>query len=328
MFKRLLLGVAVVIAVALLHAQAPAAVTFIRSIDISSPCGMSSDPAGNVWVASGLFTSFCIYQFNSNGQLLTTISSPPSNSPGYFTGSRDVAVDVSGNVWIPDPWPAEGCGGGRIQQFDSSGAYVKTIQTNALNAYFLAADPSGNLWASDFSGYGIEAFNSSGQWLRTVGSQGSGDGQFQSTNGLTFDSLGNLWVADGGNNRVEKFSNDGTYLTQFGGPGTGNGQFDVPSEVAIDPLGNLWVTDFGNNRVQEFSSSGTYITQFGTNGTGNGEFSGPTGLAFDSAGNLWVSDWYNGRLQQFSVPEPSTLVLLAIGSVGLLAYARYRRRRG
>jgi DNA-binding beta-propeller fold protein YncE len=77
----------------------------------------------------------------------------------------------------------------------------------------------------------------------------------------------------------------------------------------------------------EFSSTGAFLGQFGSGGTGPGQFRGPEGVAFDATGNMWVADTENNRLQEFSpVPEPSTLVLLCIGAISLLAYT-WRRRR-
>ena len=50
------------------------------------------------------------------------------------------------------------------------------------------------------------------QW----GSEGSGDGQFYSPNGIAVDSSGNVYVADTENQRIQKFTTDGEFITAMG----------------------------------------------------------------------------------------------------------------
>lgn len=47
------------------------------------------------------------------------------------------------------------------------------------------------------------------------GSEGSGNGQFQSAQRLVVDGAGNVLVADTYNYRIQKFSPTGTLLTKF-----------------------------------------------------------------------------------------------------------------
>gem|GEM_PF-840478 len=136
-------------------------------------------------------------------------------------------------------------------------------------------------------------------FIRSVGSEGSGNGQFNGPSGIAIKSS-NVWVTDTFNNRVEKFNSKGEYLSQFGSEGSGNGQFSNPSGIAVDSAGNLWVADTYNNRVEKFNASGSYLSQFGSEGFGNGQFYGPSGIAIDAAGNLWVVDTYNNRVEKFN----------------------------
>ena len=104
----------------------------------------------------------------------------------------------------------------------------------------------------------------------SIGSSGTGNGQFTNPCGILVDSAGNVYAGDIGNNRILKFDSDGNYLLQFGSYGTSNGQFNFANRcagLAFDASGNIWVTDWYNTRVQKFDTSGVYITQFPT---GNG----------------------------------------------------------
>jgi len=135
----------------------------------------------------------------------------------------------------------------------------------------------------------------------SIGSSGSGNGQFGYPQGIATDTQGNIYVADTTNNRIEKFDAKGKYLGKFGSSGSGNGQFNSPRAVAAGPGGDVYVADWGNRRIEKFSPAGEYLGKFGSQGSGNGQFSsGIGGIAVDSAGNVWASDYAGHRLEKFS----------------------------
>jgi subtilisin family serine protease/DNA-binding beta-propeller fold protein YncE len=147
----------------------------------------------------------------------------------------------------------------------------------------------------------------------SIGSAGSGNGQFSYPRGIAVDASGSIWVADDGNNRVEKFNSKGEYLTQFGTKGSGNGQLNLPTDVAITSGGDLWVTEAVNRRVQKFNSKGEYLAKFGTEGAGNGQFYEPSGIAIASNGDLWVTDSKGERMEQFN---SSGTFIRSVGTYG------------
>ena len=65
---------------------------------------------------------------------------------------------------------------------------------------------AGNVYVSDKGNNRIQKFDLSGNFLAAWGSQGGGNGQFQSQEGLCLDRLGNIYVADWINHRMQKFS--------------------------------------------------------------------------------------------------------------------------
>src|SRR5271166_615903 len=236
---------------------------------------------------------------------------------GTLSGSGNYETCVvnsggNGNIWVLDEENY------RVQEFTSSGAYLMQFGSYGggngqfVNPYLLATDASGNVWVADTGYNRVEEFNSSGTFLLgigagyngvsgSIGSSGSGNGQFVQPTGIAFDSSGNVWVVDYGNNRVQEFNSNGVYQSQFGsGGGSGNGQFYDPTGIAFDASGNIWVTDSVHDRVQKFTGSGAYLSQFGSGGSGNGQFSWPAGIAIDSSGNLWVADMNNNRVQEFN----------------------------
>ncbi|KAL5496781.1 hypothetical protein EMCRGX_G013139 [Ephydatia muelleri] len=134
----------------------------------------------------------------------------------------------------------------------------------------------------------IYMFDQTGHLKNTIGSSGSGDGQFSSPYGI-FIKGDVLYVADYGNHRVQKLTSSGKFLHKFGQQGSGQGQFNGPVGVIIDSNNKLIVSDFNNHRIQIFNENGGWLLTIDGNGTGNHSFQYPWGLALDPQGNIHVA---------------------------------------
>ena len=167
----------------------------------------------------------------------------------------------------------------------------------------VAVDPSGNIWVADSAHDHLLEFNSSREFVRQIGSEGSEEGQFKGIGGLATNSSGDIYVSDTGNDRIQEFSSTGTHLATFGSWVPGSGQLLSPGAIAIDESGNVWVLNGKEaqegGRIVEFSSSGTFVSQFGSKGTAGGQLLYADGLAF-SGGNLYVSEVSPHRVQELS----------------------------
>lgn len=127
-------------------------------------------------------------------------------------------------------------------------------------------------------------------FFATWGTQGNGDGQFESPYGIAVGPNGRIYVADTGNNRIQVFDGNRTFVTAWGSAGTGDGEFNGPSGIAVDADNFVYVTDRFNHRVQQFSGDGVFITKWGVEGSGDGQFQDPMGIACDGNGNVLVAD--------------------------------------
>jgi DNA-binding beta-propeller fold protein YncE len=167
----------------------------------------------------------------------------------------------------------------------------------------IAVDSSENVYIADTNGSRIVKYDSSGNFLLSFGSIGTGYGQFEFPCGIAVNNS-NVYVADTHNYRIQKFSLDGVHQRQWGSYGTGNGQFSGPlygpEGVAVDSSGYVYVADTYNNRIQKFDSNGNYLLQWGSIGTGDGKFYFPGGIAVDISGYIYVADTDNHRIQKFS----------------------------
>ena len=145
----------------------------------------------------------------------------------------------------------------------------------------------------------IAVFSASGKRLRSFGSCGSGQGQFQRAVGVAVDPEGNILVADNANHRIQKFTSEGQFLTVVGTKGGGHLQFDLPRGIAFNTTNNkLYVTE--GDRVQILNSDLTFSSTFGKQGNGKGQFNIPYGIACNTTGNVYVADTINHRVQVFS----------------------------
>jgi NHL repeat len=235
-------------------------------------------------------------------------------------------------------------------------AYGNTVDCNEGDSFSSAADVSANLGnltpattihfrlhisttsSGDVTGanrkFTPSPFPSGHVFTGTVGSAGTGDGQFSGNTGIGVDqSTGDIYVADTANHRIEKLDSDGNFLAawgwgvddgsaayqvctsgcQAGISGLGPGQFAQPSFVAVDnsegpSAGSVYVGDRGDfnllqntTRVQKFDSSGNLVTTWGSGGQLNGSAAphGPfssnmVGTTVDTAGNLAVGSESGG----------------------------------
>ncbi len=182
----------------------------------------------------------------------------------------------------------------------------------------IAVDRRGNVYVADTQNHRIQVFDAQGNLIRSIGSLGSGEGQFYEPRGIAIDAQGNLYVADTWNARIVKLSANGTWLaawgegneerdgrrfTDTGGTEEGNAASPLglygPRGVAVDAEGNVYIADTGNKRIVVTDDEGTFLYQLGFAGAEPGRFSEPTGVSVDDVGNLYVADTWNSRVQVF-----------------------------
>ena len=182
------------------------------------------------------------------------------------------------------------------------GTPILTLR-GVVGPWGVAINQRGEVIVTEFSRHCVSVFSPSGEKLRTIGSHGSGLGQFKSPRGFAVDcEWKSILVADGANHRIQKFSFEGYFLTAVGAEGKGPLQFNYPTDIVFNAANKkMYVTDCYNHRVQVLNSDLTFSSSFGMHGSGKGEFDFPHGIACDSTGKVYVADCNNNRVQVFTV---------------------------
>ena len=267
----------------------------------NSTSGLAADGDGNLYIAD--FGNLRVRKVSANGIITTAAGN------GFFSysgdggpaasaqlgGTRDVAVDRAGNVYLADQ-------DNHVIRKISPQGIITTIAGNRTAAYSgdggpaaraslcyptgVAADRAGNLYIADMGNYRVRKVSSGGT-ITTIAGTGvcnphqsdlpgySGDGGPATSAKLdaldvAADSAGNVYIADSRNSRIRKVSPDGIITTVAGngtlgfsgdgGPAT-SAQIGAPYGVAVDVAGNLYIADSGH--VRKVSLDGIITTAAG-----------------------------------------------------------------
>jgi sugar lactone lactonase YvrE len=303
------------------------------SARFSSPQGVATDSAGNVYVAdTGNYT---IRKITPAGVVTTLagIAGVAGSADGIgasarFNGPQSVATDSAGNVYVAD------FGNDTIRKITPDGLVTTLAGAAGMQGsidgmgaaarfngpYGVAVDASGNVYVADFGNDTIRKITPDGLVTTLAGAAGmqaSIDGigaaaRFNGPYGAAVDASGNVYVADTGNDTIRKITPAGVVTTLAGTAGAAGSTDGIgaaatlfaPQGVATDSAGNLYVAS--GSTIRKITPAGVVSTFAGgkvdtcgmaycsTDGMGAAaSFGGPVGVAADSAGNIYVADTYS-----------------------------------
>lgn len=146
---------------------------------------------------------------------------------GGLNAPQGIAVDASGNLWLPNK------GNNSVTELSPTGAPLSssTGYTGLSTPSALAIDTAGNIWVANQGGGtgsgSLTQLSSSGTVVATY----SGGG-LNAPSSIAVDGAGIIWLANSGANTVSAFTGNGTPLSPNGFVGAGLSQ---PVSIAVDP---------------------------------------------------------------------------------------------
>ena len=299
--------------------------------------GVATDSKGNVFVYTrtghptitlGGARAFAhggsrLFQFDRNGRYTREIGKDLYG----FMFAQQVRVDKDDNIWAVDQMT------NMIIKFDPQGRVALLLGRKAEGTPIptppapavppgmegappgsgqprdvfnrptdIAFDAQGNIFVADGQGNArVAKFDKDGVFVKSWGSKGNGDGQFDVVRSIAVTADGDVYVADGGNNhRIQVFDNNGTYKRQF--PAVGNPQAICLTTGAnpilyvsntnppnnIDTAGEIYKMDLNGKLLGKFGRAGKMLKEFGT--TNAIDCRNPNQLYVGEIGNLRVQN--------------------------------------
>jgi hypothetical protein len=147
-------------------------------------------------------------------------------------GDTIVVRTVSGSVWGDSVRLVEEL---RLGKADGPPEYI----FGQMGPMALAGD--GTVYLTDWWKGWLRAYDSTGKFVREIGRNGKGPGEFQQVEGIVVQRNGNLVVNDGKNGRLVVFSSTGTPLATWPGKGAYAGYWFRRTALQMDSAGAIYV---------------------------------------------------------------------------------------
>ena len=247
--------------------------------------------------------------------------STEQKAPGELNCSRGIAVHYkTGHIYIADKENH------RVQVITCNGDYLFMFSEKMNNPVGICITHN-RVLVIQYRGHFINMYELEGKLIKSVGSNGSGEAQFNYPHGLAVsDRTNNVYVCDYSNNRVQIFTEDLKFHSMLG-----IGVFNYPRDIKvtrdrvlvldqsdpcmfvfdsnhvltnrlitrgkqtinpycfdIDREYNIIMSDYNNHCVCVFNQEGEEIHRIGKNGQGIGEFVNPWGIVLDNTGRIVV----------------------------------------
>jgi hypothetical protein len=265
------------------------------------------DPQDNIWIVDA--GSNQVVKFDGDGRFQLVLGRKPENitvrpGPGVPASGGlppEGSAPAVGGRGGPEGGRGGGGGGGR----GSAGPPGAGIHGDNFNRPSdVTWDRSGNVYVAD--GFGsnsrIAKFTKDGNFLKSWGQTGSGQGQFNRIRGIASDAAGNIYVADAGNNRIQVFDGEGTFKSQITGIGTpqaicvsgGSTQY-LYSSNSNDP------ESMDNGEIYKIQLTGQIVGKFGKAGKLPREFGMVNAIDCRTENDLWVGEVWNWRAQKVTL---------------------------
>ena len=199
-------------------------------------------------------------------------------------GRLYVGVQTTDQILVINP---DGTLERRIGEHGSGPGQFDFLRQNGDVIGGVAVASDGTVYVAESRNHRVQAFDPDGHVLRTWGTNGSGDGQFQDPIDVAVAPDGTVYVVDDYRDVIQAFTPEGQFLRKIGSHGFGDGQMNFTCGIDVMADGTVLNADCGNHRIEAWSPDGTFLWTMGSPGTGPGQFNyigdvfaDPSGLIF------------------------------------------------
>jgi hypothetical protein len=269
--------------------------------NLARPVDIAADGEGNLYVIDAARRR--LQKFDPAGNILASVDvRAGANEESEPWG---LALLPGGGVVVADTF------GWRIRIFDASlsllGVYGRTPRLEPgvepdpdelFGPRDAAIDRAGDIWVTDTGHDRIVIFGPDGVPKRTIGSEGSGDGEFNEPVGIAIAGDGTVFIADVFNNRVVVLNEDGSFRSAFGINGWSSAAADK-GYLALLPGDRIAVSLPLLNEVRIYSTRGVFL---GVIAPSDEPLSRPYGMVSTADGKLWIVEGGAARVRQFPLP--------------------------
>jgi DNA-binding beta-propeller fold protein YncE len=222
-----------------------------------------------------------------------------------------------------------------LNEIGTASAFISAGSGGLSSPWGITLGPDGNVYVAG-NGGAVRCYNgTTGAYLNTFVSQGSGGLAFNNVAGLAFGPDGNLYVTSGDTNQVLEYKGTtGAFVQAF--VAAGSGGLINPRDLTFGPDGNLYVTMYDSNsgakgvmRYQgpQGSSPGAPLPGSGQTGANfiapsTAGLLRPLNALFGPDGNLYVDDGQAVAILRFNGTTGAFIDTFVPGGRGGLAYGR------
>ena len=115
------------------------------------------------------------------------------------------------------------------------------------------------VYVLEYGSHLVSVFDLEGNFLRSWGEHGSGDGQLWQSQDILVTPANEVYISDSDRHDIQVFDLYGNYLRKWGGEGTADSLLYYPWGMECDDDGNIWVSDRQNQVLKKFTSQGEHL---------------------------------------------------------------------
>jgi len=268
-----------------------------ENIILQEATSVARDSKNNIYVFNRGSTPMLV--FSEEGKLIN------GWGKGEFVRPHGIFIDDNDELYLVDD------GGHFLKKCNKEGDVLMTIGAPGEPSkwqsgdYFnrptdVTVDSYGNIYISD--GYGnsrIHKFSHNGQYIKSWGSPGTEEGQFNLPHNICLIEDKFLWVCDRENFRVQIFDTDGKWIKSipFHRPQTiYRGKGELENLIIIGEAGTPTNTQIGvpniGNCIKIVDYSGNTLIRLGDSqpGEGTDQFISPHGVTSTSKGDIIIAE--------------------------------------